>query len=96
MQKVHQNFRLRYLKDVILVDSLDESLASILQSLIFFNHIDIINSIQQNREFLTELFRVFKSEESSETTKKDTVKFALQLCTIAKSLQASSRVSLYR
>jgi protein phosphatase-4 regulatory subunit 3 len=58
--KIHQTYRLLYLKDVILARVLDDPMFNILNSLLFFNQIDIITHIASNDRFLTELFSGFK------------------------------------
>lgn len=58
--KIHQTYRLLYLKDVILARVLDDPMFNILNSLLFFNQIDIITHIASNDRFLSELFSGFK------------------------------------
>lgn len=57
--KVHQTYRLQYLKDVVLARVLDDPTFNILNSFIIFNQIDIVNYIQNEEYFLNELFRIF-------------------------------------
>lgn len=96
LSKIHQTYRLRYLKDAILPETNDDAFVSIVHSLIFFNHIDIINHFQHNSKFLTDLFRIFKDDDVSFEKKTDASKFIVQLCIMAKSLQASARAGLYK
>lgn len=94
---MRQTFRLQYLKDVIMAKYLDETLTSMLQSLILFNHIDIIGHIQYNSKFLTDLFDLVKpASTASPLQKAKAVQFVLQLCNISKSLQSGARVLLFR
>ena len=58
--KVHQTYRLQYLKDVVLARVLDDPTFNILNSFIIFNQIDIVNYIQNEEYFLSELFRIFQ------------------------------------
>jgi hypothetical protein len=58
--KIHQTYRLLYLKDVILARVLDDPMFNILNSLLFFNQIDIITHIASDDRFLAELFSGFK------------------------------------
>ena len=58
--KIHQTYRLLYLKDVILARVLDDPMFNILNSLLFFNQIEIITHIANNDRFLSELFSGFK------------------------------------
>ena len=60
LSKVHQTYRLHYLKDVILARVLDDPTFNILNSLLFFNQIDIIAHIGNNDTFLRNLFEGFK------------------------------------
>jgi protein phosphatase-4 regulatory subunit 3 len=60
LAKVHQTYRLHYLKDVILARVLDDPTFNILNSLLFFNQIDIIAYFGNNDAFLRNLFTGFK------------------------------------
>ncbi|KTW25915.1 hypothetical protein T552_03189 [Pneumocystis carinii B80] len=93
--KIHQTFRLQYLKDVVLARIIDDLTFSILNTLIFFNQVDIIQHIQHNNEFLEELFGLFKDDSIELSRKLDAVVFIQQVCNVAKTLQNPSRVSLY-
>ncbi|KAB2578443.1 Uncharacterized protein DIS24_g3969 [Lasiodiplodia hormozganensis] len=94
-KKIHYTYRLQYLKDVVLARILDDPTFSVLNSLIFFHQVDIVQHLQQNQAFLKELFSIFTPQESSGQRKKDAVLFIQQCCTIAKSLQAQARAQLY-
>ncbi|TVY24469.1 Uncharacterized protein LHYA1_G007242 [Lachnellula hyalina] len=93
--KIHTVYRLQYLKDVVLARILDDPTFSILNGLIFFQHVDIVQHIQSNPGFLKELFGIFSSEETDQERKKEAVLFIQQCCAIAKSLQPSGRQTLF-
>ncbi|EAT78875.2 hypothetical protein SNOG_13851 [Parastagonospora nodorum SN15] len=95
-RKIHCTFRLQYLKDVVLARILDDPTFSVLNSLIFFHQVDIVQHLQANGAFLKELFSIFSPKEQSMQRKKDAVLFIQQCCGIAKSLQANSRGQLYQ
>ncbi|GJJ70899.1 protein phosphatase 4 regulatory subunit 3 [Entomortierella parvispora] len=95
-QKIHQAYRLQYLRDTVLVRIMDEGLSSILSSLIFFHNIDIVNYIHQDRGFLKQLFGILEDEAESMERKRDVIRFVQQFCTIAKTTQMPARVGLYR
>ncbi|KAG8965922.1 Platinum sensitivity protein [Tulasnella sp. 419] len=61
-KKIHQTYRLQYLKDVVLARVLDDPTFNVLNSFILFNQIDIINHIQQDEVVLKELFAPFQPE----------------------------------
>ncbi|KAF2191488.1 DUF625-domain-containing protein [Zopfia rhizophila CBS 207.26] len=95
-KKIHYTYRLQYLKDVVLARILDDPTFSVLNSLIFFHQVDIVQHLQGNGAFLKELFGIFSAEEQNAQRKKDAVLFIQQCCAIAKSLQANARAQLYQ
>jgi protein phosphatase-4 regulatory subunit 3 len=94
-RKIHATYRLQYLKDVVLARILDDPTFSVLNSLIFFNQVDIVTHLQTNPAFLRELFGVFGPEEPDQERKKEAVLFIQQCCAIAKNLQQPARQQLY-
>ncbi|KAL9097410.1 MAG: hypothetical protein Q9165_000305 [Trypethelium subeluteriae] len=95
-KKIHYTYRLQYLKDVVLARILDDPTFSVLNSLIFFHQVDIVQHLQSNQAFLSELFGIFGEEVADQQRKKDAVHFIQQCCAVAKNLQAQARASLYQ
>jgi protein phosphatase-4 regulatory subunit 3 len=62
-KKIHHTYRLQFLKDVVLARVLDDSTFNVLNSLIIFNQIDIINHVQQDNMFLREILSLYVNEE---------------------------------
>ncbi|POR31452.1 Uncharacterized protein TPAR_08335 [Tolypocladium paradoxum] len=94
-QKIHQTYRLQYLKDVVLARILDDPTFSVLSSLIFFNQVDIVQHLQSNSAFLSELFGIFSSRRRDQRRRKEAVLFIQQCCAIAKNIQPPARQTLY-
>ncbi|CAM1511615.1 Fc.00g091280.m01.CDS01 [Cosmosporella sp. VM-42] len=94
-RKIHQTYRLQYLKDVVLARILDDPTFSVLNSLIFFNQVDIVQHLQSNSAFLNELFGIFNSPVPDPKRKKEAVLFIQQCCAIAKNIQPPARQTLY-
>ncbi|KAG6019788.1 hypothetical protein E4U41_003077, partial [Claviceps citrina] len=94
-QKIHQTYRLQYLKDVVLARILDDPTFSMLSSVIFFNQVDIVQHLQANQGFLNDLFSIFNTRRRDRNKKKEAVLFIQQCCAIAKNLQAPARQSFY-
>ncbi|KAJ5688939.1 hypothetical protein N7462_003331 [Penicillium macrosclerotiorum] len=94
-RKIRSTWRLQYLKDVVLARILDDPTFSVLNSLIFFNQMEIVNHIQSNGPFLRELFSVFDPRNADAKRKDDAVQFLHQCAAIAKNLQAPSRAQLF-
>ncbi|KAJ5146027.1 uncharacterized protein N7515_000591 [Penicillium bovifimosum] len=94
-RKIRSTWRLQYLKDVVLARILDDPTFSVLNSLIFFNQMEIVNHIQANGPFLRELFSVFDPRNLDQKRKDDAVQFLHQCAGIAKNLQVPSRTQLF-
>jgi protein phosphatase-4 regulatory subunit 3 len=94
-RKIHHTYRLQYLKDVVLARILDDPTFSVLNGLIFFNQVEIVQHLQTNAAFLKELFGVFGPQETDQERKKEAVLFIQQCCAIAKNLQQPARQQLY-
>lgn len=94
-RKIHQTYRLQYLKDVVLARILDDPTFSVLNSLIFFNQVDIVQHLQSNGGFLNDLFGIFANPNEEQLRKKEAVLFIQQCCAIAKNLQPPARQTLY-
>ncbi|KZW04010.1 DUF625-domain-containing protein [Exidia glandulosa HHB12029] len=58
-KKIHQTYRLQFLKDVVLSRAIDDTTFNVLNSCIIFNQIDIISHIQQDDVFLKALVGMF-------------------------------------
>lgn len=95
-RKIHHTYRLHYLKDVVLARILDDPTFSVLNSLIFFHQVDIVNHIQSNGPFLNELFSIFGGDDQNRNLKKDAVLFIQHLCAVAKNIQAAPRAQLFQ
>lgn len=56
LKKIHLTFRIQYLKDVILPRLIDDLTFATLNSLIYFNNVDIVEHLYKDTAFLTELY----------------------------------------
>ncbi|KIW45480.1 uncharacterized protein PV06_03871 [Exophiala oligosperma] len=93
-RKIRQTWRLQYLKDVVLARILDDPTFGVLNSLIFFNQVDIVQHLQNNTSFLKELFAIFSPENTDVKRKEQAVHFLQQCAAIAKTLQMQARANL--
>jgi len=97
LSKIHQTFRLQYLKDVVLARILDDSTFAVLNSIIFYHQADIVTFCTTSEIFLTSLFQIFgKGKDESEEKKAGAIIFLQQLCAMGKQIQLPVRVALYR
>ncbi|KAG0246886.1 Platinum sensitivity protein [Mortierella sp. GBA43] len=95
-QKIHQAYRLHFLKDTVLARVMDENLSSILTSLIFFHNFDILSYLHQDPAFLKQLLGILDNESETLERKRDVILFVQQFCSIAKTTQMNTRTGLYR
>lgn len=56
LKKIHQTFRIQYLKDVILPRLLDDMTFATINSIIYFNNVEIVDHLYKDTTFLTELY----------------------------------------
>ncbi|KAJ2917508.1 hypothetical protein MD484_g2933, partial [Candolleomyces efflorescens] len=61
-RKVHNAYRLQFLKDVVLARAIDDSTFNVIHSCILFNQIDIISYVQHDPHFLRDLISLFVDE----------------------------------
>ncbi|KAL4418834.1 hypothetical protein ABPG77_004074 [Micractinium sp. CCAP 211/92] len=92
--KIHQTYRMGYLKDVVLPRVLDDATFATLSSLMLFNNIEVLMALYQDRDFFPELFRRLKQASPDSEEWRDLVAFLQELCGLAKHLQATQRNQL--
>jgi len=109
IEKIHQNYRLTYVKDMILSRVLDDATFTAMSTLMFYNNMDIVAYFVNEKSITYELFGYFEEimtkmkENSVETNKKvilkqilDWLRFMIELCSLARPMQATSKTQFYR
>nr|ODO02203.1 nuclear protein [Cryptococcus depauperatus CBS 7855] len=107
LHKIHQTYRLLFLKDIVLARMIDDPAFNILNGFVFFNQVDILNYIQGTEGILENLFGPFREPlplppaegeqlPNLNEKKRDIIFFLHSLCTTAKSIQLVPRINLYR
>eukprot|EP01117_Protostelium_nocturnum_P007283 TRINITY_DN2607_c0_g1_i1.p1 TRINITY_DN2607_c0_g1~~TRINITY_DN2607_c0_g1_i1.p1 ORF type:complete len:591 (+),score=132.41 TRINITY_DN2607_c0_g1_i1:153-1925(+) len=94
--KIHLSFRLQYLKDVILPRALDDGTFGTINSLIFINNVEIVNSIQNDEQFMTQVFARITQPGLTSADRRNCVAFVQELCNLAKHLQTQPRLAFYQ
>ncbi|KAF9674254.1 hypothetical protein SADUNF_Sadunf10G0108300 [Salix dunnii] len=90
LSKIHQTYRVGYLKDVVLARILDEGTVANLNSIIHAN-----NAVDDST-FIQELFARLGSPAMSAESKKNLVYFLHEFCSLSKSLQMVQQLRLFR
>ncbi|KAL2464217.1 hypothetical protein Fot_52173 [Forsythia ovata] len=96
LPKIHQTYRVAYLKDVILPRALDEATVANLNSIIHSNNAIVVSLLKDDSTFIQELFARLKSPATSAESKKTLVHFLHEFCTLSKSLQMTQQLRLFR
>ncbi|KAJ0092620.1 hypothetical protein Patl1_24918 [Pistacia atlantica] len=94
LSKIHQTYRIGYLKDVVLARVLDEATVANLNSIIHGNNAIVVSLLKDDSTFIQELFARLRSPAISAESKKNLVYFLLEFCSLSKSLQMVQQLRL--
>eukprot|EP00850_Spirogloea_muscicola_P020806 SM000227S07452 [mRNA] locus=s227:212947:219778:+ [translate_table: standard] len=95
LSKIHQTYRIGYIKDVILPRALDDSTFGTLNSLMLFNNVEVVTGLQNDKAFLSELFGRLRDQNTAERSWRELVSFLQEFCTLSKHLQPPQRNQLF-
>ncbi|KAJ4893049.1 serine/threonine-protein phosphatase 4 regulatory subunit 3-like protein [Raphanus sativus] len=96
LSKIHQTYRIGYLKDVVLGRVLDDAVVANLNSVIHANNAIVVSLLKDDITFIQELFTRLKSPSTSMESKKNLVYFLHEFCSLSKSLQVVQQLRLFR
>lgn len=96
LSKIHQTYRVGYLKDVVLPRVLDEATVANLNSIIHSNNAVVVSLLKEDSTFIQELFVRLRSSSTSAESKKNLVFFLYEFCSLSKSLQMVQQLRLFR
>ncbi|WCJ23354.1 Serine/threonine-protein phosphatase 4 regulatory subunit 3 [Euphorbia peplus] len=96
LSKIHQTYRVGYLKDVVLARVLDEGTVANLNSIIHANNSVVVSLLKDDSTFIQELFARLRSSATSVESKKNLVYFLYDFCSLSKSLQMVQQLRLFR
>ncbi|XP_050870300.1 uncharacterized protein LOC127073207 isoform X2 [Lathyrus oleraceus] len=96
LEKIHQTYRVGYLKDVVLARILDDATCATINSIIHANNAFVIAMLKDDSTFIQELFARLKSSATSQESKKNLVHFLYEFCSVSKSLQMVQQLRLFR
>ncbi|KAM0984800.1 hypothetical protein ACFX2I_012077 [Malus domestica] len=96
LSKIHQTYKVGYLKDVVLARVLDEATVANLNSIIHANNAIVVSLLKDDSTFIQELFARLRSPSTSAESKKNLVYFLHEFCSLSKSLQMVQQLRLFR
>ncbi|KAM1171480.1 hypothetical protein ACFX2G_022194 [Malus domestica] len=96
LSKIHQTYKVGYLKDVVLARVLDEATVANLNSIIHANNAIVVSLLKDDSTFIQELFARLRLPSTSAESKKNLVYFLHEFCNLSKSLQMVQQLRLFR
>ncbi|XAR57016.1 hypothetical protein NMG60_11025014 [Bertholletia excelsa] len=96
LSKIHQTYKIGYLKDVVLPRLLDDATVASLNSIIHSNNAIVVSLLKEDSIFIQELFARLRSPTTSAESMKDLVLFLHEFCSLSKSLQMGQQHRLFR
>ncbi|XP_071721154.1 uncharacterized protein [Rutidosis leptorrhynchoides] len=96
LSKIHQTYRIGYLKDVVLRRVLDDATVASFNSMIHSNNGMVVTLLKDDSTFIKELFERLKSPTTSPDSKRNLVFFLQEFCSLSKSLQVVQQLRLFR
>ncbi|PSS01531.1 Serine/threonine-protein phosphatase 4 regulatory subunit like [Actinidia chinensis var. chinensis] len=96
LSKIHQTYRVGYLKDVILPRVLDDATMANLSSIIHSNNAIVVSLLKDDSTFIQELFARLRSSTIPAESKRNWVLFLHEFCSLSKSLQMTQQHRLFR
>eukprot|EP00798_Chlamydomonas_sp_ICE-L_P024204 gene24204-9802_t len=95
LSKIHQTYRIQYIKDVILPRALDDATYATLTSLVLFNNVEVVSTLYLDAHFLPELFLRLEKYTPADEEWRDLVAFLQEFCTLCRHLPQSTRQMLF-
>uniref|UniRef100_A0A1I8AGL3 SMK-1 domain-containing protein n=1 Tax=Steinernema glaseri TaxID=37863 RepID=A0A1I8AGL3_9BILA len=88
-EKIHDNFRAQYVQDVCLPapSILEENLLTVLGSHLFFNRIEIVKLLSEDKILIGQLFDELKDKTITVQRRKELASFLKEFCSYSQSLQ---------
>lgn len=98
VDKIHQTYRVQYLQTSVLPTPsiLEENAYASLTNILFFNKVEIVSMIQENGEFLQNLFNQIISNETCVDRKRELVQFLREYCIFSQTIQPKQRESFFK
>ncbi|XP_078443454.1 binding protein isoform X2 [Wolffia australiana] len=96
LSRIHQSYRIGYIKDVILPRALDEGTMASLNSIIHGNNTTVISLLKDDTSFIHELFERMRLPMTSMESRRNLVLFLQEFCSLSKSLQLAQQLRLFR
>eukprot|EP00072_Mus_musculus_P076170 XP_111973.7 PREDICTED: putative SMEK homolog 3 [Mus musculus] len=97
-QKIQQTYRMQYVYDIVLPTPsiVEANLLSDLTTMIFFNKIEIITMLQEDENFLLEIFAQLKDNTVCDERRHELLLFFKEFCAFAEILESQEKNALIK
>ncbi|XP_021094249.1 serine/threonine-protein phosphatase 4 regulatory subunit 3B [Heterocephalus glaber] len=97
-QKIHQTYRIQYIHDILLPKPSisEENLLPSLKNFIFFNKIEIVNMLQEDDMFLSEIFAQLRDKAINGDKRRELLFFLKEFCEFSQALYPQSKDALLK
>ncbi|GAB1302259.1 Serine/threonine-protein phosphatase 4 regulatory subunit 3A [Apodemus speciosus] len=97
-QKIYQTYRVQYIQDVVLptLSVVEDNMLSTLNSFIFSNKVEIVGKLQEDENFLTDLFAQLTDEATDEEKRQELVNFLKEFCAFSQKIQPRNRDAFFK
>lgn len=98
VDKIHHTYLVQYLQSSVLPapSILEENAYNSLTNILFFYKVEIVSIIQENFDFLQELFNQIISSETGQDRKRELVLFLREYCMFSQAIQPKQRETFFK
>jgi len=94
--KIRQTFYLQYIKDTVCARFLDDASSATINSMIFFNELDILTYIQNDDAFQVKIFEELGNSEDGSEKRRQILGLLQDILTLSKNITSGNRIELFR
>jgi len=94
--KIRQTFYLQYIKDTVCARFLDDASNATINSMIFFNELDILTYIQNDDSFQVKIFKELGASEEGSDKRRQILCLLQDILTLSKNITSGNRIELFR
>ena len=96
IRKIHQNFHVSFIKDVVLPRALDDHTFAALNQIAFLNNVQIVSHLCNDADYLKRVCEKIGDGEQNAEERHDSLRLLQELCGVVKQLQLFNRSAFYR
>jgi len=94
--KIRQTFYLQYIKDTVCARFLDDASSATINSMIFFNELDILTYVQNDDAFQVKIFEQLGASEEGSDKRRQILGLLQDILTLSKNITSGNRIELFR